>query len=196
VSRDPLADPGPLLDRLYAYVAYRIGPGPEAEDVTGDVLERALRYRASYDPRRGTPIAWLVGIAQRVLVAPQRPAALPLRDAVAGDRFEEAVHGRVTMAAAVAALPPRDRELIALRYGADLPDGQIAEVLSMSPGAIRVAAHRALARLREELAEPGSPDGAVTKPPSRPIETSVHPASSEDPAAAPARGGSKRHESA
>ena len=32
--RDPLADPEPLIRRVYAYVAYRLGEGAEAEDVT------------------------------------------------------------------------------------------------------------------------------------------------------------------
>ena len=51
------------LPRVYAYVAYRIGPGPEAEDVTGDTFERAFRFRDSYDPARGEPMSWLIGIA-------------------------------------------------------------------------------------------------------------------------------------
>ena len=50
---DPLADPTPLIRRVYAYVAYRIGDGPDAEDVTSEVFERALKYRSSYDPTRG-----------------------------------------------------------------------------------------------------------------------------------------------
>src|SRR6266550_3208333 len=64
-TRDPLRDPEPLVRRVYAYVAYRIGDGPDAEDVTSDVFERALRYRDSYDPRKGEPLPWLFGIARR-----------------------------------------------------------------------------------------------------------------------------------
>ncbi len=64
-SRDPLRRPEPLIRAVYAYVAYRIGPGADAEDLTSDVFERALRYRESFDPRKGTPTAWLIGIARR-----------------------------------------------------------------------------------------------------------------------------------
>ena len=46
--RDVLADPRPLIERVYGYVAYRIGDGPDAEDVTSETFERALRYRDSY----------------------------------------------------------------------------------------------------------------------------------------------------
>ena len=65
MSHDPLADPEPLIRRVYSYVAYRIGDGPDAEDVTNDAFERALRYRGSFDARKGEPAGWIVGIARR-----------------------------------------------------------------------------------------------------------------------------------
>ena len=64
-GRDPLADAEPLIRRVYAYVAYRLGDGPDAEDVTSDVFELATRYRSSYDSGKGEPVAWLLGIARR-----------------------------------------------------------------------------------------------------------------------------------
>src|ERR1051326_5073323 len=64
---DPLGDPAPLIRRVYAYVAYRIGDGPEAEDVSSEVFERALRYRWSYNPDKASPITWLMAIARSVL---------------------------------------------------------------------------------------------------------------------------------
>ena len=38
--RDPLANPEPLIRRIHAYVAYRIGEGAEAEDVVSATFER------------------------------------------------------------------------------------------------------------------------------------------------------------
>ncbi len=67
MASDPLAHPEEAIRRLYGYVAYRIGPGPDAEDVVSATIERALEYRSSYDPRRGTPAAWLAGIANRCI---------------------------------------------------------------------------------------------------------------------------------
>jgi DNA-directed RNA polymerase specialized sigma24 family protein len=57
MPRDPLADPKPLVRRVYAYVAYRIGDGPDAQDVTSETLARAVRHRSSFDPKQGEPIA-------------------------------------------------------------------------------------------------------------------------------------------
>ena len=153
-ARDPLGDLQPLIRRVYAYVAYRIGPGPDAEDVTSETYARALRARETYDPSRGAPVAWLIGIARRCLAEAMtaRPIATPElpERADAGD-LEERTLRRLALAAAVASLDEREQELIALRYGADLSARRIAEILGLRTNAVEVALHRALGRLRDRL---------------------------------------------
>jgi RNA polymerase sigma factor (sigma-70 family) len=156
---DPLRNPEPLIRRVYAYVAYRIGAGPDAEDLTSETFERALRYQNSYDPRKGEPLPWLIGIARRLIEG--RPPSLELASelpdrADTGD-LEEAAVRRLALSSAVSQLDARDRELIALRYGADLTARQIAETLDLRTNAVEVALHRALARLRATFQEPGDP---------------------------------------
>ena len=153
MARDPLANPAPLIRRVYAYVAYRVGDGPEAEDVTSETFERALRYRDSYDARRGEPVAWLIGIARRCIEGARlRPGVLvEAEDLLDPLDLEAAAIERLTLEQAVQQLDERDRELIALRYGSDLSARQIAEVLELRTNAVEVALHRALARLRELL---------------------------------------------
>lgn len=148
--RDPLADPEPLIRRVYAYAAYRLGDGPDAEDVTSETFERALRYRKSYDPRKGEPVAWLLGIAKRVVDGgwSKIEYATDNLDSADTTDLEEETIRRLTVSRAVAGLDERDRELIALRYGADLTARQIAELLGARTNAIEVALHRALGRLR------------------------------------------------
>jgi RNA polymerase sigma-70 factor, ECF subfamily len=153
--RDPLADPEPLIRRVYSYVAYVVGDGHDAEDITSAAIERAIRYRDRYDPARGTPAAWLLGIARRCLADHQgEPTAHP------DDDLEELAEptdlsfddiDRLAVRSAVAALSPRDRELVALRYGADLTAPQIGELLELSTNAVEVALHRLHARLRQVL---------------------------------------------
>ena len=60
----------------------------------------------------------------------------------------------MTIQSAVARLGDRDRELIALRYGADLKVREIAELLGARTNTIEVALHRAVERLRQDLATP------------------------------------------
>ena len=53
---DPLANPEPLIRRVYSYVAYRVGDGPDAEDITSETFERAVRYKKTFDQRKGEPV--------------------------------------------------------------------------------------------------------------------------------------------
>jgi RNA polymerase sigma factor (sigma-70 family) len=155
LRRDPLADPAPLIRRVYAYAAYRLGDGPEAEDATSETFERALRYKKSYDPSKGEPVAWLLGIAKRCIDGSWSTTEYATEnvDSVDTADVEEDTIRRLTVARAVATLDERDRELVALRYGADLTARQIAELLGARTNAIEVALHRALGRLRVVLGE-------------------------------------------
>ena len=153
--RDPLVNPAALIRRVYGYVAYRIGDGPDAEDVTSAAIERAVRYRSSYDPRKGDPSAWVVGIARACVNdhLRQRVSAAPLDDdlAAAGN-LEADVLRRLTVTDAVARLDERERDLVALRYGADLSTREIGRLLEMRENAVDVALHRTRERLRGDLA--------------------------------------------
>jgi RNA polymerase sigma-70 factor (ECF subfamily) len=165
VRQDPLAQPEELIRRVYAYVAYRIGGGPDAEDVTSETFERALRYRKSYDRRKGEPVSWLVGIARNVIAELHRHPTVELHDRLDDMELEERTALRVDLNRALGALEPRDRELVSLRYGADLTARQIGELLGLKTNTVEVALHRALGRLRRELQAPAAvrvlPGGAV-----------------------------------
>lgn len=151
-KHDPLADAGELVPRVYAYVAYRIGHGPDAEDVTGETFVRAVRYRDSYDPGKGSAVGWLIGIASRCISDAVKAADPGLAiDSEPADGLADRIVERVTVQAAVARMDERDRELIALRYGADLTARQIGARLELKTNAVEVALHRALNRLRDDL---------------------------------------------
>lgn len=155
-ARDPLADPQPLIRRVYAYAAYRLGDGPDAEDVTSEVFERALRYRDSYDRSKGEPVAWLLGIAHRctsAALAARAQGRTQIADPsdYGSPGFEEDSVRRLTLAAALAQLGERDQQLIALRFGADLTAAQIAQIVESKTNTVEVALHRALDRLRSIL---------------------------------------------
>jgi RNA polymerase sigma-70 factor, ECF subfamily len=158
IARDPLANPERLIPRVYAYAAYRLGDGPDAEDATSETFERALRYRDSFDRRKGEPVAWLIGIARRVVdtqLSARRESSFADVPEIAatGDVAADALD-RLELARALDKLDHRSRELVALRYGADLTTRQIGELLELRANTAAVALHRALEQLRRDLEEP------------------------------------------
>jgi RNA polymerase sigma factor (sigma-70 family) len=156
---DPLADPEDAVRRVYAYAAYRLGEGADAEDVTSQVIERAIRYRKSYDAGRGSATNWLIGIARTCVddaLRARRDAHGDLDNDIASSvDFEGDAARRLAVSEAVGTLEPRERELIALRYGADLSTREIGRLLDMSANAVDVALHRSRMRLRDALERAG-----------------------------------------
>lgn len=159
--RDPLADVESLVRDVYAYVAYRVPNRSDAEEITSAVFERAVRYRKTYDASKGSPIAWLIGIA-RTQIADGR--ALPVlgwfdvAETADSADLEASLLERLSLHDAVRALDDRSRELIALRYGIGLSPREIAADLGLEENAVNVALHRARERLRAIVAN-GGPGG-------------------------------------
>ena len=149
--RDPLEQPEKAIRRVYAYVAYRIGAGPRAETVTSATLERAIRYRSSYRKDDGSPAVWLMRIARRCV----DDAEMSLRERASSGEIEVEAGERAVQAAAptdlpraMAGLDARARDLLALRYGAELSSKEIGRIYEMSAGAVEIALRRALNDLR------------------------------------------------
>lgn len=164
--RDPLDNPEELVRRVYSFVAYRLGEGHDAEDVTSETFARAVRYRDSYQRGKGEPIAWLIGIARRAIAEHvAHPAEIPTAEAIGADpvELEDTWVQALDVRQAVGALEPRDRELIGLRYGADLTARQIAELLEMRTNAVEVALHRALDRLRALVTDEAPASGGGSR---------------------------------
>jgi len=164
---DPLENAAPLIRRVYAYAAYRLGDGADAEDATSDTFERALRYRKSYDRKKGEPAAWLLGIARRCVddVFAARPPTVETEiDSEAPGELDTDAVRRLNLQEAVGQLDERARELIALRYGADLTAKQIARLLGERTNTVEVALHRALAKLRTVIEEEPAAAGEQLEP--------------------------------
>jgi RNA polymerase sigma-70 factor (ECF subfamily) len=148
------------VDDLFAYVATLVRDRGAAEEVVASSVERAYRRLGTYDPRRGTLRQWLFGIARHAaldeLRRRRRTAALaadPADPATAGDDHGDPVR-RAAVRVALAALEPRDRELIALKFFAGLDNSEIAGVLGISASNAGTRVHRAVQRLREACHAP------------------------------------------
>jgi RNA polymerase sigma-70 factor, ECF subfamily len=146
-------------DDVFAYVLTLLRDRAAAEDVTAQAFERAYRKRRRYDGRKGTPRQWLFGIARNAaldeLRRRQRTAALvadPADPDVSEPFGGEEPERRATVRAALAALDPRDRELVALKFQAGMTNAEIAGVLGVSESNAGTRVHRAVTKLREACA--------------------------------------------
>src|SRR3954447_3379929 len=125
-----------------------------AEDCFQETFLAALRAYPKLEDDRNLR-GWLLTIAHRKAIDHHRLAGrepVPMADPAelaAVDGMPEPDEG---LWAAVDALPPKQRAAVALRYGSDLPHGEIAAALACSPEAARRSLHEGLKRLRKELA--------------------------------------------
>jgi RNA polymerase sigma factor (sigma-70 family) len=147
--------------RVYAYVATMLRDRSAAEEVTAQAFERAYRKRSTYKSGRGSPEAWLFGIARHAALDELRrlKRRAPLEadpediSALAPEDHAEGVVRRETVRAALATLEPRDRDLVALKFQAGLSNAEIGRVLGMSESNVGTKLHRTMEKLRRACNE-------------------------------------------
>jgi RNA polymerase sigma-70 factor (ECF subfamily) len=141
------------LDAVYRYLVYLTGDRSAAEDLAAETFEKAFRSWRRFDPRRSAPRTWLCSIARSVAVDWFRAETRRRRreDAYAREQpmeqFGDGLPGPVE--AALRALAPGEREIIALRVLLDLDGPSAARVLGISRTACSTRLSRALKRLEE-----------------------------------------------
>lgn len=143
---------------VYAYVATLLHDHAAAEDVTALAFERAYRRRRTFDRRRGNERAWVFGIARNAaldeLRRRKRVATLvtdpeDTSDAPAVADEDEVTLRRTAVRAALEALEPREREIVALKFHAGLKNTELAQVLGISESNAGTLLHRAIQKLRK-----------------------------------------------
>ncbi len=141
---------------VHAYALSLLGDRAGAEDVTAIAFERLFRARRRIDARRGTPRGLLFTIARNAALdelrrRSRRPAAARGADELCDARAEhelEQVERRELLAGALAALGPRERELVLLKFHGQLSNAELARALGISETNAATRLHRALTRLR------------------------------------------------
>jgi RNA polymerase sigma-70 factor (ECF subfamily) len=143
------------LDAVHRYLLFLTGNRSVAEDLTGETFEKAFRLWRRFDPRRGTPRAWLCRMARNTALDHFRTEerrrrreeryAHDLRDS------EEPALGPGPLEQALARLSPSEREVVALRVLLELDGPTTARVLGISATACSTRLSRALKRLEEMM---------------------------------------------
>lgn len=136
-----------------------IGDRAHAEDLLQVTLVRTARR---WESAREAPDAYAYRVLMNLLKDRQRGLSRrvteqPLGDqvatfAAAGDHVE-AVSDRDALVRAMKLLPARQREVVVLRFFADLSVSETAAAIGSSQGSVKTHTSRALAKLREALAD-------------------------------------------
>jgi RNA polymerase sigma factor (sigma-70 family) len=144
------------LARIAYRVAYRLlGNRADAEEVAQEALARALSRWSSV---AGHDEPWVARVATNLAIGrlrKRRPtvafddATDPRSLGVASDAH---ALERLGLADALARLPRRQRQVVTLRYLADLPERDVAALMHTSVGSVKKHSHRALHRLRFDIA--------------------------------------------
>jgi RNA polymerase sigma factor (sigma-70 family) len=172
---DVIPDSAPGFEERFAALAaisYRVGyrlvgDRAEAEDLAQEALARAY---TSWRKVAGHDEAWVTRVTTNLAIGRWRKyrrvvsgdaAGAAATGGAAGDRADRAgPHGRLPHAdlldhlelmAALRSLTRRQREVVVLRYLADLPEAEVAAALGCATGTVKQHAHRGLAALRQRL---------------------------------------------
>jgi len=143
--------------RVYAYVASLLRDRSAAEDVTALAFERAYTKRSRFSAGRGSPEAWVFGIARNAALDELRKLKRRARletepeDVWSPGPEEEAERAfkREEVRAALAMLDGRDRDLVALKFVGGLSNGEIARVIGISETNVGSRLYRAVEKLRK-----------------------------------------------
>ena len=147
------------FERVYGFVARRVGARDAAEDLTSEVFHKALANLRRFE-WRGVPFAaWLLRIAANAIadraqrtgreVAVDDPPELSA-EASANVDLEEVEH-QARLFRMVGQLPGDQRRVIAMRFAEEKSVREIAEELGRTEGAVKQLQFRGLQNLRSKI---------------------------------------------
>ena len=150
------------MPRVFNYFRYRGLPRATAEDLTSATFEKAWRARDRYRREQAAVSTWLLAIARNVAIDHFRRSRpeVPLAQDIAKDEASPetaALHAgqSVRLAELLGRLPERERELLALKYGADATNRAIATITGLSESNVGTILHRTVVSLRARWDEGG-----------------------------------------
>ena len=155
------------LDRIYTeysgkvmgYIRARIRSSAEAEDLHSEVFEKVLKKIGEFDPSKASLNTWIFTITRNTVIdhfrraKPSEELDESLSDNVELD--EDLLNSETLseLAAALRKLPQQMMDIIVLRYYDGKPLTEIAEMMNLSYGAVKLRHQNAVLMLRQALAD-------------------------------------------
>ena len=145
------------LPRVYNYFRYRLENEADIQELTSRTFEKAWRARQRYRRERAGMATWLLRIAHNVAIDHFRlsrdyaPLEV-LEDTPAGQGPEfdhENASDMARLQELIPTLPARERELLALKYGAGANNREIANITGLTESNVGTILHRTVQMLRD-----------------------------------------------
>jgi RNA polymerase sigma factor (sigma-70 family) len=149
--------------RVFGLALTILGDAGAAEDAAQEAFVRAWRHGATYDPRRGRVLTWLLAIARNVAIdAARLKRAEPFDPDVLASKLQlegtpdssgeaHAVVERERLREALATLPAEQRRALLLAAYLGRTAGEIGELEGVPLGTAKTRIRTAMLRLRDEL---------------------------------------------
>ena len=153
------------LDQIYTdysgkvmgYIRARIRSSADAEDIHAEVFEKILRKIEGFDPEKASLSTWIFTITRNTVIdffrrsKPSEELDENLSDNIELD--EDLLNSETLgeLAAALKSLPPQMMQIIVLRYYDGKPLTEIAEMMNLSYGAVKLRHQNAVLMLRNAL---------------------------------------------
>ena len=147
------------IDPIYNFFRYRVGNDATAEDLTATTFEKAWKKRRQFQGDGDGIANWLYSIARNVANDYFRKSpSLVALDSIIEQAAAESVAGQVNerlefarLVRCINQLPERERDIISLKYGADLNNRQIASQMQLSESNVGTILHRTIYKLRRQM---------------------------------------------
>lgn len=150
--------------RVYNYIFYRINSYHEAEDLTSKVFEKIMVKIDTYSEEKSKFEVWVFSIARNVINdyfrEIKRNKVLSIdyfKDLISNEKGPEDIvaisETNDELFKALRVLDARERNIIALKFGANLRNTEIAGILGITESNVGVILYRTMKRLRRELGE-------------------------------------------
>jgi RNA polymerase sigma-70 factor (TIGR02952 family) len=150
--------------RIYNYIYYRVNCHYTAEDLTSQIFEKAMIKMHTYSSNKAPFEVWLFSIARNIVNDYFRNEKRhkfftldAIKELISRDPEPENIvldgEKNTNLIKALSILDSRERNIIAFKFGANLKNKEIAELLDITESNVAVILYRALKKLKKELEE-------------------------------------------
>ena len=140
--------------KVMGYIAARVQRRADAEDLCADVFEKAFRKRDAFDESKASISTWIFTITRNTVIdyfRKTRPTEEPDENLASDDEVDEHLLSQETLselATALNKLPEELQDIIVLMYYDGKPMTEVATMMGLSYGAVKLRHQKALAQLK------------------------------------------------